>query len=212
MKRVLAVLAILLLAFVAGIWFFYFRGKKPREKGPKPVPLAVSKHSDAFNSSMAGVLGAYYEMTEDFVIWDSNAVRQHATELKLALDSLKLTELQKDEAIYLTALEPVANAKMAVTTILEQPGFESKRVALNSLSDNIRNLLVTVRYDREKMYWQECPMAFGEEKPGNWLSKTDAVRNPYLGTMHPDYKAGMLNCGAPKDTINFVVVDTTNNK
>ncbi|MBO9657999.1 MAG: DUF3347 domain-containing protein, partial [Chitinophagaceae bacterium] len=55
----------------------------------------------------------------------------------------------------------------------------------------------------EKIYWQECPMAFGEDQSGFWLSKTDSVRNPYLGTSHPKYKDGMLHCGAPKDTINF---------
>ncbi len=208
MKRVLAVLGVLLLLFVGYVWFFYFRGRKPREKGPAPVALAVSKHSDAFNSSVAGVMTAYYAMTEGFVNWDSSAVKKHGEELRTALDSFKIDELQKDTVIYLTALDPLANAKMETATILEKPGFEQKRTAFNTLSDNIRNLLVTVRYDREKIYWQECPMAFGEDQRGYWLSKTDAVRNPYLGTSHPVYKNDMLSCGGPKDTINFIVPDT----
>ena len=55
-------------------------------------------------------------------------------------------------------------------------------------------------------------MAFGEGNAGNWISKTDAVRNPYLGTKHPEYKDGMLQCGGPKDTINFMLPDTSGKK
>ena len=42
-------------------------------------------------------------------------------------------------------------------------------------------------------------------QPGNWLSKTSDVRNPYLGTQHPKYKDGMIGCGGPKDTLNFLM-------
>jgi hypothetical protein len=77
------------------------------------------------------------------------------------------------------------------------------------LSEDLRLLFIVVKYDREKLYWQECPMAFGDDKPGNWLSKTVAVRNPYLGNKHPEYHDKMLGCGEPKDTINFIPIDTT---
>jgi hypothetical protein len=50
-------------------------------------------------------------------------------------------------------------------------------------------------------------MAFGDNKPGNWLSKLKDARNPYLGNKHPEFKDKMLTCGEPKDTINFVPVD-----
>jgi hypothetical protein len=63
--------------------------------------------------------------------------------------------------------------------------------------------LTAVKYDRAELYWQECPMAFGEDRPGNWISKTKDVRNPYLGTKDPQYGNKMLNCGAPKYTIKF---------
>jgi hypothetical protein len=131
------------------------------------------------------------------------------TDLKITLDSLQIKELQKDTAIYLTVLDPLANAKTEVNSILVDPSINEKRGSLNILSDNIRNLLVIVRYDQAKIYWQECPMAFGEDRPGNWLSNAIDVRNPYLGSKDPNNKDNMLNCGGPKDTINFIVADTT---
>jgi hypothetical protein len=205
MKKVLAILGILILAFAGYVWFVYFRGGKKRPKGPKPVAMTVSKHSEPFNQSITAVLDAYYGMTEGFVNWDTTAIAKSGMVLKTALDSVKIEELKVDTTgIYETALDPLANARAEVNTILSNSNFDTRHTALNNLSENLRLLMIIVKFDREKMYWQECPMAFGEEKPGNWLSKTDEVRNPYLGTKHPDYKDKMLHCGAPKDTINFV--------
>ena len=69
------------------------------------------------------------------------------------------------------------------------------------VSENLNPFLRTINYEGEKIYWQFCPMAFGEDKGANWLSKTQEVINPYLGKNHPKYKADMLNCGEVKDSI-----------
>ncbi len=212
MKKFFAILGIILLLFVAYIWYtFKSGGKGP--KGPKPVSLAVSKHSPAFNQSIQTVLDAYYSMSEGFVNWDTVAVARHAQELKTALDSLKVEELKVDTTgIYESALDPVAMIKNETDNILKDPSIDKKRTSFNLLSENLRLLFIIVKYDQGKLYWQECPMAFGEGNAGNWISKTDAVRNPYLGTKHPEYKDGMLQCGGPKDTINFMLPDTTGKK
>jgi hypothetical protein len=218
MKKVFAILGILLLLFVGYIWFFYFRGKKRVNSGPRPVPLAVSKHSDSFNSNIDSLMNAYYSMVEGFVNWDTVSINKYGARLKQSLDNFKLEELHKDttkdgQLIYLTAADLLSNVKNAITAIIEQPAIEKKREILNTVSrDDLRNLLVTIRYDRAKIYYQECPMAFNDEISGFWLSRTNAVRNPYLGTMHPKYKSGMLTCGTPRDTINFIPVDSTKGK
>ncbi|MEP7372976.1 MAG: DUF3347 domain-containing protein [Chitinophagaceae bacterium] len=212
MKKFFAILGTILLLLVGYIWITFKSGRK-LPKGPKPVSLAVSKHSPVFNESIQSLLDAYYNMSEGFVNWDTVAIARYGNELKTALDSLKVEELKVDTTgIYESALDPVANAKNETDNILKQPSIDKKRASFNLLSENLRLLFIVVKYDQGKLYWQECPMAFGEGYPGNWLSKTDAVRNPYLGTKHPDYKDGMLHCGGPKDTINFIVPDTTGKK
>ena len=213
MKKVLAILGILLLLFVGYVWFFYFRGRMNRHEGPQPVPIAVSKHSDQFNNSVDNVLNVYYKMTEGFVNWDTTTVNKYAAELRIALDSIKTNELKKDTAkdadkIYLTAADFISYSKNEAGNILQQATLDKKREALNSLADNLRNVLITVKYDKGKVYYQECPMAFNEDTPGYWLSPTEKVRNPYLGTMHPKYHSAMLECGKPKDSIDFMVQDT----
>lgn len=209
MKKVLLILLVLIVAGAGTIWFVYFRGGKKRPKGPEPIPLTVSKHSPAFNQSVQSVLDAYYKLSEGFVNWDTLVVSSSIAQLNTALDSLKVEELKIDSIIYQSALDPVSNAKAITASMMNEPSLDSKKNSFNQLSDNLRLLFVVVKYDANKLYWQECPMAFGDDRPGNWLSKTDEVRNPYLGTKHPVYKAAMLSCGGPKDTINFMQADTT---
>ena len=208
MKKLVPVLLIAALVIV-GIRFLFFRSKPAVNSDPVQQPLAVSKHTDIFNLSANKMIGAYYNLTEAFVVWDSAAVSTHSIELKTAIDSLKLSELQKDTIIYETAAGVKDNARSEIEGLINDKSLEEKRLAFNSLTQYIYDLLRTVRYDQSKIYFQECPMAFGDDHAGNWLSKTSDVRNPYLGTLHPKYKDKMLNCGGPRDTLNFMVADPT---
>lgn len=202
MKKLLLALIVLILA-IAGIWFFAFRGKKNESSDPVARPLTVDKHNATFNESVGKMLDAYYAMTEGFVNWDSNTVNTKAKELKTALDSLKMDDLKKDTVIYQTALGSWGDAKAETEGLLKDVSLDEKRLSLNTLTQELFDLLRTVRYDQSKIYFQECPMAFNEDQPGDWLSKSKEVRNPYLGTKHPKYKDGMLSCGGPRDTLNF---------
>ncbi|MEJ0101048.1 MAG: DUF3347 domain-containing protein [Bacteroidota bacterium] len=204
MKRLLIVLLIAVLVIV-GLRLFVYKSNRNIDTGPVQQPLTVSKHTDVFNLSAQAMITAYYSLTEGFVLWDTSAVTKHANELKTALDSLRLSELQKDTIIYETASGVLSNARTELDGLIKDQTLEEKRLAFNSLTQYIYDLLRTVRYDQSKIYFQECPMAFNDSQPGNWLSKTSEVRNPYLGTQHPKYKSGMLSCGGPKDTLNFMV-------
>ncbi len=206
MKKFFGILLILLAGTAGIIYFVYFRGGKKRDKGPEPVSLSVSKHSDTFNQSVQAMLNEYYDLSEAFVNWDTAKVTAHTNALRTRLNDFKVDELKVDtNGIYESALDPLATAKANADAMANAAGLDAKRTIFNQLSDNIRLLMIVVKYDREKMYWQECPMAFGDESTGNWLSRTADVRNPYLGTKHPEYKATMLECGGPKDTINFTM-------
>jgi len=184
-------------------WYFFVTRKTPKEEGPKQQPLSVSKHTDSFNVAVNKVLTSYYALTNDFVNWDSIAVSNHASDLKANLEAVNFDELKKDTIIHQTAVTFIDASKGELETILQPADLTTKRHALNNLSDNMYNLLRTIHYDRSKIYLQECPMAFNDSEPGVWLSKTDAVQNPYLGLHHPKYKSGMVECGGPKDTLNY---------
>lgn len=206
MKKILAILGILILLFIGYIWFFYFRGKKNVHEGPKPVPMAVGKHSQAFNQNVDSILIAYYAMTEGFVNWDTTVVNKNAAAVKMALENFRLDELQNDtakdaQAIYATSLDFLANSKNEATNIYQNPLIDKKREGLNSLTDNLRNLLVTIHFDGQKIYYLESPTAFNEAYPGYWLSPKEEIRNPYFGNKDPKHKDEMLGNGNSKGLV-----------
>ena len=207
MKKFVTVLVVIVLV-IGVLRLFVFNSKKNADPGPVQQPLTVSKHTDVFNLSAQKMITAYFSLTEGFVVWDTLAVAKFANELKTSLDSLRLSELKKDTIIYETATGIWTNAKSEVDGLIKDQSIDEKRLAFNSLTQYIYDLLRTVRYDQSKIYFQECPMAFGDSQPGNWLSKTVEIRNPYLGTQHPKYKDRMLTCGGPKDTLNFTISDS----
>jgi len=196
---------LLLVLAVVGVltWYLFVTRKKAKDETPKQQPIAVSKHSDEFNQSMNKVLGSYYALTNNFVNWDAAAINNNAAQLKKDLQQAKFEEIKKDTLIHQTASTYLDAMNAELGTIIQSADIAEKRRALNNFSDNMYNLIRTIRYDRAKVYLQECPMAFNDEEPGVWLSGTDSIRNPYLGLHHPKYKSGMLECGSTKETLDF---------
>lgn len=203
MKKVLLIILVLLLGAATAFWFFVLKSGK---KGPKAektlVAIKGGKRSEAFNASLQAMLADYYGLTEGLVNWDTAAVGKYSGLLQTSIDSVRIDELKNDTTgLYLTAQDPIANAKTNVAAFITAATLDEKRVVFNQLSDNIRNLLQTLPPDSGVIYWQECPMAFGENTTGGWLSNKEEIRNPYLGTSHPKYKNSMLSCGEVKHTI-----------
>ena len=209
LNHIMKKLFLILLLLVAAYLIYKYAFKKDEPKGAAPQSLAVSAHSEAFNTSVDAMLKNYFAMTDGFVNWDSSAVNKNAAALLESVGKLDMEDLKKDSIIYQTALSPVENLKSNAGAIISEGDWTAKRYALRDLSDNLRNFLITVKYDADPVYWQECPMAFGEGNSGNWLSKDEAITNPYLGKKDPKYGASMLSCGETKQKIDFSVPDTT---
>ena len=195
---------ILLLLVGAGIvlWLVLARPQK-REEPEKQQAIVVSKHSASFNSALTTALNDYNKLSEQFVNWDSTAANATAQALIKDMENVPMNELQKDSsAIYETAIMFVDNVKGDAQTIANEKNIRPQREAFNSLTENFYQFLNTVRYDQQKLYLQECPMAFDDTKPGLWLSEKEEIRNPYLGLHHPTYGKGMISCGETKTELN----------
>ena len=201
MKRILLIL-ILILASVA-VYFFVIKEDKKKTDAPEPQPVAVSKYSDAFNLSVNKALKDYYALSESFVNWDNTSVISNSTALANSIDSLNFEEIKKDTVIYETTLSFIGNMKTNIANIIQQQDITEKRRGFQALSQNFYDMLRTVKYDHSKVYLQECPMAFNDTETAQWLSNKADIRNPYLGTKHPKYKKGMLECGETRDSLDF---------
>ncbi|HVF96951.1 MAG TPA: DUF3347 domain-containing protein [Flavisolibacter sp.] len=187
----------------AGIitWLVLARPEKAAA-APKQQAIVVSKHSEFFNSQVNNLMTDYYKIGESLVEWDSVGSTSAAASFIKILDSTKLDELAKDSTIYLTALTFIENVKGEAATVMNEKSIRSQREAFNSMTDNLYQFFNTVKYDREMLYLQQCPMAFDDTQAALWLSQKPEIRNPYLGLHHPTYGKGMLSCGETKQTIN----------
>lgn len=170
--------------------------------GPKQEPTVISKHSNAFNTSVQNAMDQYHSLTEAFVNWDSNAVVAKSKEVQGRLDSIKLDELKPD--VKQTANNSLDLAKKDLQQMAATSSIVDERHGLNSLTQNLYDFLRAVQYDEKKVYLNECPMAFNDTEPGDWLSTADSIRNPYMGLHHPHYGGAMIDCGSKKSTIDFV--------
>ena len=201
MKRILLILALLILG-IGGFYWYKFSNAGKGADGPKQQPLALKKHSDQFNQAVASAMNAYFSMKDAFVDADTTKVKDGCRRFIQLLDSIPMAELKTDTLnIYDAAVATQGDIKSSAQSVLQQSDITEMRKDFSSVSENLYPFFRTINYEGEKMYWQNCPMAFGEDKGANWISSTVEIVNPYLGKNHPEYKATMLHCGEVKDTI-----------
>ncbi len=118
------------------------------------------------------------------------------------MDSIKIQELSQDTSgILQSATMLMGDIKNNSSALLNENDLTEMREDFRMISENLYPFLKTIKYEGSSLYWQNCPMAFGEGKEANWISNTKEIINPYLGKNHPEFKSSMLHCGEIKDTI-----------
>jgi len=199
MKKVVILFAILA-AFFAVYWF------QIREKTiinePRQQALKVNRHDAAFNGNIDSLLQNYFEIKAFLVDADSVNAKLAATKLAVFLSRLNIDELKKDTAaIFESATMFVNDIKTNAASMGSQQSITEMRQDFKGISENLYPFLKTIHYEGNILYWQNCPMAFGEDKGANWISSSEEIINPYMGKHHPEYKGTMLHCGEVKDSI-----------
>jgi hypothetical protein len=195
---------IILIIFFTGYWLFLRKPNAP--DAPQSItdqgPLKVKVNSPAFNNSVDSLMGAYFELKNDFVEADSISAKQAALKLAGLTDSVKIDELKKDTSgIYATALSQLGDVKSNAQSLSTQPNITEMRKDFSGVTESLYPLLKMIHYEGNPLYLQNCPMAFGEDHDANWISNTAEIINPYLGKKNPEFKGTMVHCGETKDSI-----------
>ena len=200
MKRVLAI--VFLIIVVLAVWFLFFKTETVTTTSNENESIVTAKHSDEFNQEIANTMDAYMNMKNAFIDGDTSLIKSEASKFITSVDSLHLNELQKnDSSIFMAMQQNISDIKANANPILQEKDLAEMRHDFSMVSENLYPFLKTVGYEGQKLYWQNCPMAFGEDKPANWLSSTSEILNPYLGKNHPEYKSAMLHCGENMDSL-----------
>ena len=121
---------------------------------------------------------------------DGKLVSTLAKDVLANINSVKMEKLSSEEhTVWMKVMSSLKSntEKIAATTIIEK-----QRVVFMDLSANFYALLKVSKQDYS-IYYQNCPM-YNDGKGANWLSKENAVKNPYYGSQ-------MLTCGKTVETI-----------
>lgn len=202
-KIVVGIIAVALIVFL--IDKLFFSKKPPVDNTPPQQALVISKNSEAFNISFEKLLSSYFELKDGLANYDTAQANAAAKKLVVAADSLKTSEIKGDTTgdIKKTAENFTGTISGSAKGLIGEANLDQKKREFNMISDGLYNLIRTVRYDRQKIYHQHCPMAFNDSEDGYWISTSNKIDNPYLGRKHPKYKASMETCGDVTDSLDF---------
>lgn len=201
MKKIIALLVVVLIGF--SLYWYFLRTKEESIKEPKQEAVIVKKHSESFNSSIANLMNAYFGIKDAFVEADSAKAKMFTSTFISLLDSIPVAELDKDSMIIsASAIATIADVKANATSLLQQKDITEMRQDFRAISDMLYpGFFKIINYEGDKLFLQNCPMAFDGDKNANWISNSPEIVNPYLGKNHPKYKSSMLSCGEVKDSI-----------
>ena len=132
----------------------------------------------------------YFTLKDALVKSDSKLASAAAKDMLSNINAVKMGELSPKE--HTVWMEVLVSLKSNTDKIATSPKLESQRSQFMEVSANIYKLMKVSKQDAS-VYYQNCPM-YNDGKGANWLSKENAVKNPYYGSQ-------MLTCGKTIETI-----------
>jgi hypothetical protein len=199
MKRALLILIVLIAALT--FWWLFIR-KESHKSEPKQNAIKVGKHSVKFNEGISDAVDSYINMENAFADGDTTEIKTISQKFIAKMDSLNLGDLKKDSSeILLTAQQEISDIKANAEAILQEKDLTEMRQDFRMVSENLYPFLKTIGYEGKRLYWKNCPSAFGENQEGNWISDTKEILNPYLGKNNAINNSGGNNAIEIKDSL-----------
>lgn len=148
--------------------------------------VSVSENQNQLKS----VIDNYFLVKDALITSDGSATATASKGLLAAINNVKMEKL--DMNVHMVWMKVLNQIKEDAEHISDTKDIKHQRDHFATLSKNIY-ALIKVSKNETPVYYQFCPMANGG-KGANWLSKENAVKNPYYGSM-------MLSCGKTVETI-----------
>ncbi|SHM78603.1 Copper chaperone CopZ [Chryseobacterium carnipullorum] len=153
----------------------------------------VQKNKDAAQTTpqLKAVFDNYFSVKDALIKTDAGTSSAKATELIKAIKAVEMTKLStKEHNVWMEVMKDLtANAEKIAT----YKDVVKQRETFSLLSKNIYELTKASKQEAP-VYYLHCPM-YNNGKGANWLSKEEAIKNPYYGSK-------MLTCGSVQETIN----------
>ena len=184
---------------IAMIALFSISNANAAITNPQSVNLSIDKQivlsTDAFESNkidskLNAVFENYFLLKDELVKTDGVTASAKAKLLSSSLSAVKMGELSKD--VHKVWMKVMKNVMADAKGISATKDVKAQRVLFVSLSKKMYDLVKVAKF-QTPVYYQYCPMA-NNGKGAKWLSKENAVKNPYYGSK-------MMTCGEVVETI-----------
>ncbi|MBQ0907772.1 DUF3347 domain-containing protein [Flavobacterium sp. F-328] len=142
------------------------------------------------DNQLKSVFDNYFLVKDALIASNGNNTTAAAKELVLSINTVKMEKLEMD--VHMAWMEVVNTIKKNAENIANTKDVKIQRDNFTTLSKDMYSLIKVFKYETP-VYYQFCPM-YNEGAGANWLSKENAVKNPYYGSM-------MLSCGKTVETI-----------
>ena len=152
--------------------------------------VVVSLSDDKAEAKLNTVFENYFLLKDELVKTDGVTASAKAKLLVASLSEVKMGALSKD--VHKVWMKVMKNVMADAKGIAATEDVKAQRVLFVNLSKKMYDLVKVAKF-QAPVYYQFCPMA-NDGKGANWLSKENAVKNPYYGSK-------MLKCGEAVETI-----------
>ena len=141
-------------------------------------------------NQLKAVFDNYFLVKDALITSDGTNAALATKEFLAAVNNVKMDKLDMEvHIVWMKVLDPI---KEGAEHIKNTKDVQIQRNYFTVLSKDIYALIKVAKYETP-VYYQFCPM-FNDGKGANWLSKENAVKNPYYGST-------MLSCGKTVETI-----------
>ncbi|HAH36042.1 MAG TPA: efflux RND transporter periplasmic adaptor subunit [Algoriphagus sp.] len=146
--------------------------------------------SSAFRDQITQIADAYFRVKNGLVSDQLNQSQKDLTEVKKAVSQvdMKLVEGKAHDSW----MKVQAQLNAAVGNMDKASSIDEARKGFSTLSEAVLEMTELFGLNKEAVYKDYCPMAFGNQG-AFWLSERKDITNPYFG-------ASMLTCGEVKQT------------
>lgn len=156
-------------------------------KRPKTKSVEVS---DEFRKQITKLADAYFRVKNSLVKDNEQESKKSLIGFNQSLSAVEMKLLNgSDHDLWMDMLNGM---KEASSKMEKSSNIEEERTHFSKLSLQILDMTETFGIDKEVVYKDFCPMAFGNQG-AFWLSEEKDILNPYFG-------ASMISCGEVKDT------------
>ncbi|NHE57139.1 efflux RND transporter periplasmic adaptor subunit [Cyclobacterium plantarum] len=154
---------------------------------PESKTMEVSQD---FRKQLTALAEAYFDLKNELVADDAPGAREAGKQVTAALNKVDMSLVEG--AAHDQWMELKKEIEEALQGMQEAENIESVRKQFMWLSESMLEITESFGLEKDKVYRQYCPMAFGDEG-AYWLSEKEEIFNPYFGE-------SMLRCGEVRET------------